>query len=78
MDSVASHIAAAVDTPSVTLFGPTNPVNWKPWSDKSRVICREGGEKYCELHGAKEGKFKECLCYITPQRVVKEVERFIC
>lgn len=78
LDSVASHIAAAVDTPSVTLFGPTNPVNWKPWSDKSRVICREGVEKYCELHGAKEGKFKECLCYITPQRVVKEVERFIC
>jgi len=77
LDSVASHIAAAVDTPSITLFGPTSSVNWRPWSDKAKVISRKGSEKYCELHGAKEGKFKECLCYITPQRVVKEVERFI-
>ncbi len=40
LDSVASHIAAAVDKESITLFGPSNPVNWKPWSDKAQIIAR--------------------------------------
>ena len=40
LDSVASHIAAAVDKESITLFGPSNPVNWKPWSDKAQIITR--------------------------------------
>ena len=41
LDSVASHIAASVDKESITLFGPSNPVNWKPWSDKARIITQE-------------------------------------
>ena len=41
LDSVASHIAASVDKESITLFGPSNPVNWKPWSDKARIIAHE-------------------------------------
>ena len=73
LDSVASHIAAAVETPSITLFGPTSSVNWKPWSESARVIQREGNEDFCEVHGHKGGKFKQCLCYITPQRVMEEV-----
>ena len=73
LDSVASHIAAAVDTPSITLFGPTSAINWRPWSRKSKVICRDGGEEFCEDHGHKEGKFKKCLCYISPQRVIEEL-----
>jgi heptosyltransferase-3 len=73
LDSVASHIAAGVGTPSVTLFGPTNSVNWKPWSESARIIQREGNEDFCEVHGHKAGKFKQCLCYITPQRVMEEV-----
>ena len=76
LDSVASHISAAVDTPSITLFGPTSAVNWKPWSRKSKVICRDGSEAFCEDHGHKEGKFKKCLCYITPQRVIEELDGF--
>ena len=41
LDSVASHIAASVDKESITLFGPSNPVNWKPWSDKAQIISRK-------------------------------------
>ena len=41
LDSVASHIAASVNRDSITLFGPSNPVNWKPWSEKARIISRE-------------------------------------
>jgi heptosyltransferase III len=30
-DTSASHIAAATGTPTVALFGPSNPVRWGPW-----------------------------------------------
>ena len=75
LDSVSSHIAAAVCIPSVTLFGPSNSVNWKPWSKKSMVISRTGSEEYCELHGHLGGKFETCLCYISPKQVIDATEK---
>ena len=48
LDSVASHIAASVNKESITLFGPSNPTNWKPWSDKARIISH-GNLKKIEL-----------------------------
>lgn len=30
-DTAVTHIAAAVGTPTVALFGPSNPVKWGPW-----------------------------------------------
>ena len=74
VDSVASHIAAAVDTPSITLFGPSNAVNWRPWSDKAIVITRTNSEEICEDHCNEPGKYKKCLCYISPSRVFNHAE----
>ena len=76
LDSVASHIAAAVGVTGVALFGPSNAVNWRPWSDKLSVISREE-EEFCEKHGHMEGKYKRCLCYISVERVIKEINRLI-
>lgn len=33
-DTAATHLAAACGTPTVALFGPTNPVKWGPWPAK--------------------------------------------
>jgi heptosyltransferase-3 len=30
-DTVVTHLAAASGTPTVALFGPSNPVKWGPW-----------------------------------------------
>jgi heptosyltransferase-3 len=30
-DTVTTHLAATVGTPTVALFGPSNPVKWGPW-----------------------------------------------
>lgn len=40
-DSGITHLAAAVGTPVVTLFGPMDPAIWAPRTSKSVVIKRE-------------------------------------
>ncbi len=37
-DSGVSHLAAAVGTPVVAIFGPTNPAVWAPRGDRVRVL----------------------------------------
>jgi heptosyltransferase-2 len=37
-DSGISHLAAAVGTPSLLLFGPTDPAIWAPQNAQVRVL----------------------------------------
>lgn len=41
VDSAPMHLAAAMQTPQVVLFGPTNPFHWRPRD--SRVSILQGG-----------------------------------
>ncbi len=42
-DGGAMHFATAVGTPTVGLFGKTNPQSWGPWGD-GHMALRRGGE----------------------------------
>ena len=60
-DSGIAHIAGAVRTPSVVVFGSSNRTHWRPWTDAANEIvynefacqpcpgdvCREFGEPRC-------------------------------
>ena len=37
-DSGPVHVAAATSTPTVAIYGPTNPVQWHPWQAEHRVV----------------------------------------
>ncbi len=37
-DTAVTHLAAALDVPTVTLFGPTDPVKWGPWPKQYRDL----------------------------------------
>jgi ADP-heptose:LPS heptosyltransferase len=37
-DSGVSHLAAAVQTPTVSIFGPTSPITWRPAGKRSIVV----------------------------------------
>jgi lipopolysaccharide heptosyltransferase II len=70
-DSGPMHIAAAVHTPLVALFGPETPALFGPYAKKElyRVIyqeldCRPCGKKRCE--------HPLCLDLITPQDVYEK------
>jgi ADP-heptose:LPS heptosyltransferase len=42
-DSGLGHIAAAIDTPSITLFGPGDPARYHPWHRQARWIQSNTG-----------------------------------
>ena len=51
-DTAVTHMAAALDVPTVTFFGPTDPVKWGPWPkgyhDLNRTPWRRLGDQSCE------------------------------
>jgi ADP-heptose:LPS heptosyltransferase len=54
-ESGLTHIAAAVGTPTLALFGPTNPKHYGPWSDKACVVeapLRDGARPIAGLEVA--------------------------
>ncbi|MBN2436976.1 MAG: glycosyltransferase family 9 protein [Deltaproteobacteria bacterium] len=69
VDSAAPHIAAAVGTPTVTLYGPSDWRYWAPPGERHRVVvsdmeCAPCNQKGCEGQGA-----SRCLDALTVERV---------
>jgi heptosyltransferase II len=75
-DSGALHMASAFGTPTLALFGPTDPVAWMPLNKSAKALlanepldCRPCAQHVCPL-----GHHK-CLVDLAPQAVFAEVER---
>jgi heptosyltransferase-3 len=61
VDSAPMHIAAAVRTPVIAVFGPSNDVVWGPWGKGNRVVrrhcpCLDSKQTLCSLE-----KGMDCL-----------------
>lgn len=69
VDSAPMHIAAAVGTPSVALFGPSGDKQWGPWGVPSRVITSNHSCRPCGIDGCGGGKLSECLAVLTVDQV---------
>jgi heptosyltransferase-2 len=41
VDSGPAHLLAAMQVPSLTLFGPTDPLRWRPYGEHCQAIYRE-------------------------------------
>jgi heptosyltransferase-3 len=77
MDSAPMHLAAAVGTPAVALFGPSGDYNWGPWGDGHLVIKKTWGCVPCGRDGCDGSKISRCLVELTPAEVLAELERFL-
>uniref|UniRef100_A0A7C5EM61 Putative lipopolysaccharide heptosyltransferase III n=1 Tax=Desulfobacca acetoxidans TaxID=60893 RepID=A0A7C5EM61_9BACT len=75
VDSAPMHLAAAVNTPAVALFGPTGAYNWRPWGEGHLVIQKDYDCIPCGKDGCEGSKISRCLTELTPEEVVAEMAR---
>ncbi len=78
VDSAPMHIAAAMQTPVVALFGPSGELEWGPWRVPHRVVasgvhpCRP-----CGNDGCGGGKVSECLSQLPLEAALAAVDSLL-
>lgn len=77
MDSAPMHIAAAMKTPLVVLFGPSGEKEWGPWQVAQRVLVSDHTCRPCGNDGCGGGKISECLLSISVERVLAAVAELL-
>jgi len=69
VDSAAPHIAAAVGTPTVTIYGPTSWRDWAPPGPQHRVITPDMDCAPCFHKGCNGEGYSLCLETLTTERI---------
>ena len=77
LDSVPMHIAAAMNTPCVALFGPSDDQTWGPWQVRHTVLTSPFSCRPCGLDGCGNGKLSDCLMAINSNDVVTAIENIL-
>ncbi|AFJ48933.1 lipopolysaccharide core heptosyltransferase RfaQ [Shimwellia blattae] len=75
VDSAPGHIAAAVHTPIISLFGATDHVFWRPWSDNQ--IQFWAGDYQPMPPRAERDRNKKYLSVIPAQDVIAATEKML-
>jgi heptosyltransferase-3 len=77
-DSGIAHIAAAVDTPSVVIFGSSNRDHWRPWTDApNEIVYEEFHCQPCAGYECKEFGDAPCIRTVKPAAVFAAIERVL-
>lgn len=77
-DSGIAHIAAAVGTPSVVVFGSSNRNHWHPWTDSPYEIvfdpmpCQPCPGYECRVFGE-----PKCILNVAPAAVLAAIDRVL-
>lgn len=78
VDSVPMHIAAAVQTPVVALFGPSGDKEWGPWMVPNRIIVSSHHScRPCGKDGCGGSKVSDCLQQIPVQQVILAIDSLL-
>lgn len=72
-DSGPMHIAAAVGTPVVALFGPTDPIRTGPYGGGHSVLTHDVPCRPCLSRRCRHAVSLACLSGVTPEQVVQAV-----
>ena len=69
VDSMPMHLAAAMGTPTVALFGPSGENEWGPWNVERRIVTTTHTCRPCGYDGCGGGKLSECLAFLPVDAV---------
>jgi len=76
VDSVSLHLASALQTPVIALFGPTSEKNWGPWHhSKALVVAQSFPCRPCHLDGCGGSKKSDCLNTLSVEQILKAYDR---
>lgn len=74
-DNGPMHIAAAVGTPIVALFGPTDPAEWGPWGEGHVILYKGLDCRECWRRSACWRSEDNCLRQIPVEEAMSAVRR---
>jgi ADP-heptose:LPS heptosyltransferase len=78
VDSGPMHLAALVGTPVVALFGPADPLKYRPWTSRSEIVTVRAPcgcvDPDCVFTATGPGV---CMIELTPRAVFEALERLI-
>ena len=77
-DSGIAHIAAAVQTPSVVIFGSSNRTHWRPWTNaKHEIVYEKLPCQPCAGYICKEFDQPKCILSVKVENVINAIEKVI-
>ena len=77
-DSGIAHIAAAVQTPSVVIFGSSNINHWRPWTDApNEIVFEKMPCQPCAGYFCKEFAEPECIKRVRVENVTDAIEKVL-
>ena len=77
VDSMPMHLAGAMGTPTVALFGPSGEHEWGPWKVAHRVVASAHPCRPCGNDGCGGSKVSECLTTLEVDRVHSACEELL-
>jgi len=78
VDSAPMHMAAAMGTPTVVLFGPSGDQEWGPWQVPHRIlVSRAHPCRPCGSDGCNHSKISECLTTLSVEEVLAACEALL-
>lgn len=77
VDSLGGHLAAAVGTPTISLFGPGSSGEWAPRGEKTLVVQKKWGCQPCLKKGCNGTGISRCLDQLTVEDVQYQANAFI-
>ncbi|HEY8559405.1 MAG TPA: glycosyltransferase family 9 protein [Pyrinomonadaceae bacterium] len=77
-DSGIAHVAAAVGTPSVVIFGSSNRNHWRPWTNAPHAIVYENFAcQPCAGYFCKEFDAPRCILSVKTENVIAAIEKVL-
>ncbi|MPZ77973.1 MAG: hypothetical protein GEU77_15780 [Deltaproteobacteria bacterium] len=72
-DSGTSHLAAAVGTPTVAVFGPSDLVQWAPRGESVSILTQNVQCSPCTDSTMKSCAHRKCLTHLEPTEVIQKL-----
>ena len=77
VDSAAPHIAAAVGTPTITIYGPSEWLVWAPIGETHSVVTPDCDCAPCHQKGCDGSGTSKCLEELTVDKLKGAIQKFL-